>query len=57
MNAHMNEKIEYYVAKNALRDSKVHCKQTVLCELQFPVRTKGTRAQSRVEIHINNTLR
>lgn len=30
MNAHMNDKMEYYVAKNTLRDSKVHCKQSVV---------------------------
>lgn len=30
MNAHMNDKMEYYAAKNTLMESMVHCKPTVL---------------------------
>lgn len=52
MEAHMSKTTEYYVANNILKDSKDHCKKTVISQLQIPVMIKG-QGQN---LHINNSL-
>ncbi len=44
MNAHTSETMEFYEAKNILKESKVHCEKDCGCLITIPCGDDGTRA-------------